>query len=312
MTNPPPAVVCRDVRKRFGPLEALDSVSLMVERGEIFGLVGPDGAGKSTIIRCIMGIESPDGGEILLAGTPDRVAGREKAGYVPQRFSLYVDLTVMENIALAGALYGANARSVKARARDVLERTELWEFRDRAAGALSGGMKQKLALACGLVHTPEVLFLDEPTTGVDPVSRREFWAMLYALNRSDGMTIFVSTPYMDEAELCTRIAFLHRGKVLDVGEPKELLSRYPYRILEVRAESGNVRRFFRGVDGPFAHGAATMIDASPFGSSYHLVVRDADIALAELSKVEGLHAQEVPPSLEDLFVYYSGDLGAVP
>lgn len=301
-----PALACSSVGKSYGELRALESVSLEIQRGEIFGLIGPDGAGKTTLIRTAMGIISPDEGSARLLGENPALT-RSRAGYVAQRFSLYTQMTVMENIQLFGALYGGEAKVLLSRTEEILRRTRLWEFRDRHAGALSGGMKQKLALASGLVHTPEILFLDEPTTGVDPVARREFWAILYELNR-EGVTVVVSTPYMDEAELCARMLFLHRGRGLDAGTREELLERYPHEILEVNVSDRKIRGVLRA--------DPCVLDANLFGTRYHLEVTDARVAIPKIQKL--LNAKGYPdakirplsPSLEDLFVYFARQGGA--
>ena len=255
----------KGVGKKFKNISALDDIYLEVHRGEIFGFIGPDGAGKTTLIRMAMGITNPDRGECTLLGSTDRRKARKNAGYVPQLFSLYTDMTVNENIALFGSLYGTSREIVLKRAEAILKRTGLWPFRERMVGKLSGGMKQKLALASGLMHTPEILFLDEPTTGVDPVARREFWAMLYELNR-EGLTIIVSTPYMDEAELCTRKMFINNGKILDVGTSEELLSRFDNKILKLELDERRAKEWILK--------CVHVRDADLFGSSYHIVVDD--------------------------------------
>lgn len=293
----------KGVGKKFKNISALDDIYLGVHRGEIFGFIGPDGAGKTTLIRMAMGITNPDRGECTLLGSTDRRKARENAGYVPQLFSLYTDMTVNENIALFGSLYGTSREIVLKRAEAILKRTGLWPFRERMVGKLSGGMKQKLALASGLMHTPKILFLDEPTTGVDPVARREFWAMLYELNR-EGLTIIVSTPYMDEAELCTRKMFISNGKILDVGTSEELLSRFNNKILKLELDERRAKDWLLK--------CAHVNDANLFGSSYHIVVDDAAAAADEIKKELELRYAETPefyeikPSLEDLFVAFSG------
>lgn len=293
----------KGVGKKFKNISALDDVYLEVCRGEIFGFIGPDGAGKTTLIRMAMGITNPDRGECTLLGSTDRRKARKNAGYVPQLFSLYTDMTVNENIALFGSLYGTSREIVLKRAEAILKRTGLWPFRERMVGKLSGGMKQKLALASGLMHTPEILFLDEPTTGVDPVARREFWAMLYELNR-EGLTIIVSTPYMDEAELCTRKMFIDNGKILDVGTSEELLSRFDNKILKLELDERRAKEWLLK--------CANVRDANLFGSSYHIVVDDVASATREIRKELAMRYQEHPelyeitPNLEDLFVAFSG------
>ena len=293
----------KDVSKDFNGIPALEKIDLEVRRGEIFGFIGPDGAGKTTLIRIAMGITDPGSGECTLLGMRDRRMVRINAGYVPQLFSLYTDMTVNENIALFGSLYGTSRKKVLERSEDILRRTGLWPFRERLVGNLSGGMKQKLALASGLMHTPEILFLDEPTTGVDPVARREFWAMLYELNRQ-GLTIIVSTPYMDEAELCTRKMFLNNGRILDVGTSEELLGRYDKKILRLELDERRAKEWLLK--------CSHVCDANLFGADYHIVVDDAYAAAGYIRKELELRYSPVPelfettPSLEDLFVAFSG------
>lgn len=303
MTDAADALSYRSVTKSFGAVRALDGVELEIKRGEIFGFIGPDGAGKTTMMRMAMGIINPDEGECLLLGSADRRAARERAGYVPQLFSLYTNMSVMENIRLFGSLYGKPEKAVEERAEFILSRVGLWGFRDRFAGNLSGGMKQKLALAIGLLNTPEILLLDEPTTGVDPVARREFWALLYQFSR-EGLTIAVSTPYMDEAELCTRKLFLNGGRILDIGTTGELLSRYPYKIMSLATDSREA--------GAWLSGRAHIVDANMFGSKYHIVTDDAEGARGSAAAAFREHGAEMPemreiePGLEDLFVAFAG------
>jgi len=293
----------KHVSKHFGKTIAVSDLSLKIETGEIFGLVGPDGAGKTTTIRMIAGIIDASEGEITLLGSRNLEQVKADIGYVPQKFSLYGDLTVMENIQLMGALYGVSRSKVDSLAKEMLSFTNLLPFKGRLADNLSGGMKQKLALAAGLMHRPKVFFLDEPTTGVDPVSRREFWQMLYGLNKN-GMTVFVSTPYMDEAELCTRIAFMHHGKIVSCSTPQELKDRYPYKVLELVVNNKGIKKIL--ADCP-------IVDINSFGEKYHLIV--SDIAAARLS-VESILAAaniavisltEIQPTLEDVFVDLAGE-----
>ncbi|MGE0460452.1 MAG: ABC transporter ATP-binding protein [Vicinamibacterales bacterium] len=217
-----PAIEMRGVTKRFGPAKALEGVSLEVGRGEMFGLIGPDGAGKTTTIRLLCGLLHTDEGEIRILGRDpvrEHRAITASVGYLSQRFSLYGDLSIDENIAFFAEIHGVS--DFHGRRDRLLEVTQLTPFRTRLADRLSGGMKQKLALACTLVHEPELIVLDEPTTGVDPVSRREFWKLLSHFLDS-GITILMSTPYLDEAERCHRIAMLHEGRVLALDEPGRL------------------------------------------------------------------------------------------
>jgi ABC-2 type transport system ATP-binding protein len=217
-----PTLSARGLVRRFGAVTALDGLSFEVGRGELYGLVGPDGAGKTTAIRALAGLLLVDGGEARVLGV-DPAGGRvrERLGLMPQQYSLYRDLTVGENLRFFSRLYVLPREVFRKRADRLLGITRLGPFVDRRADALSGGMYKKLALACALLHEPEVLLLDEPTNGVDPVSRRELWALLYEFVQG-GMTVLVSTPYMDEAERCHRVGLVHRGKLLLEGDPREL------------------------------------------------------------------------------------------
>jgi ABC-2 type transport system ATP-binding protein len=217
-----PALAARALVRRFGAVTALDGLSFEVARGELYGLVGPDGAGKTTAIRALAGLVRLDGGEAQVLGeVPGGAAVRERVGLMPQQYSLYRDLTVAENLRFFARLYVLPRATFRERAERLLAITRLAPFVDRRADALSGGMYKKLALACALLHEPEALLLDEPTNGVDPVSRRELWALLHEFVHA-GMTVLVSTPYMDEAERCHRVGLVHRGRLLLEGEPGAL------------------------------------------------------------------------------------------
>ena len=221
------AIEMTNVSKRYGATEALIAVTLDVQRGEMFGLIGSDGAGKTTAIRLMCGLLQPDAGAIRILGhdpVREHRAVTERVGYLSQRFSLYGDLTIDENIAFFAEIHGV--RDYRQRRDQLLEMTQLTSFRARLADRLSGGMKQKLALACTLVHEPALIILDEPTTGVDPVSRREFWKLLSEF-LSRGITILMSTPYLDEAERCSRVALMHEGRVLACDEPSRLRAEMP-------------------------------------------------------------------------------------
>ena len=221
------AIELTNVSKRYGATEALIAVTLDVKRGEMFGLIGSDGAGKTTAIRLMCGLLRPDAGAIRVLGhdpVREHRAVTERVGYLSQRFSLYGDLTIDENIAFFAEIHGV--RDYRQRRDQLLEMTQLTSFRARLADRLSGGMKQKLALACTLVHEPALIVLDEPTTGVDPVSRREFWKLLSEF-LSRGITILMSTPYLDEAERCSRVALMHEGRVLACDEPSRLRAEMP-------------------------------------------------------------------------------------
>ena len=286
----------------FGSRRVLKGVSFGVKEGEIFGVVGPDGAGKTTLVRVLTGVLHPKGGTVRLLGSLAPEKARERVGVIPQAFTLYGDLTVWENIRLYGSMYGADPAEAERRGKEILAFTNLLPFGDRLADALSGGMKRKLAVAAGLLHSPQVFILDEPTTGVDPVSRREIWGLLYQLNRS-GLTILVTTPYMDEAELCTRAAFLNEGSVMACGTPKALCEGYPWQILELSVPLRDVKPYLAGV---------RLREVLAFGTAFHLVVEDA--ASAEAAVREALSRQDipvlsmrrVPPTLEDVFVELAG------
>jgi ABC-2 type transport system ATP-binding protein len=233
-----PIIVADHLARRFGDLVAVRDVSLRVNRGEIFGVLGPNGAGKSTTIRMLCGILDPSGGEGTVVGfdvrrEPERI--KERIGYMTQRFSLYEDLSVEENLRFYAGLYGVPARARRARIDQVIASTGLADRRRQLAGTLSGGWKQRLALACSTIHQPPLLFLDEPTAGVDPVSRRDFWEQIHALAH-EGTTVLVTTHYMDEAERCHRLAFIFRGEVLDSGTPDEIVAKRNLRVAEVHLD----------------------------------------------------------------------------
>lgn len=233
------AVTIRDLTKSYGRIEALRGVSFDAQRGEIFGIIGPDGAGKTTLFRILTTLLLPDSGRATVDGldvAADYKQIRRRVGYMPGRFSLYQDMSVEENLRFFATLFGTTIEANYDLIRDIYSQIE--PFRTRRAGALSGGMKQKLALSCALIHKPSVLFLDEPTTGVDPVSRKELWEMLAKL-RCQGITILVSTPYMDEASRCDRIALIRGGRFLDIDTPKRIMKNSesgcgPYRATGCR------------------------------------------------------------------------------
>lgn len=297
----PPMVAARALVRRFGRVEALRGIDLEIAPGDLFAIIGPDGAGKSTFFRLVAGLLAPTVGTIT-------VGGARSIGLVPQRFGLYEDLTIDENLELRAGLYGLPRAEARARAVSLLERVGLDRFRARLAGALSGGMKQKLSLVSALLTQPELLLLDEPTTGVDPVSRREFWQILNGLHHQ-GLTILVSTPYMDEAEYATRIAFLNRGRVVAVGTRDEILTRYTRALVEVRtSDRVVVRRRLEGVP--------LVDDVSLFGTRLHVRGHDADRTALEAAVREGLAGLVEPgaigaiePSLEDVFVLESAGGG---
>jgi len=299
----PPAIVVSELCKHFGALRAVDRLSFEVQRGEIFGLVGPDGAGKTTTLRILAGVLGADSGRAVVAGA-DAVLDPESAklhlSYMSQRFGLYEDLTVDENIRFYADLFGVGRRQRQARARDLLEAAGLADFRARLAGNLSGGMKQKLGLVCALIHTPHVLLLDEPTNGVDPVSRRDFWRILYSLV-AEGVAILVSTSYLDEAERCHRVGLLHQGRMLFCDTPENLRKQFPGDVLVVYSPRPNqVRDALAAAPGV----RSTLL----VGDRVHVFVDDGPGRRPQLS--ERLRAAAVPyeriepatASIEDLFV----------
>jgi ABC-2 type transport system ATP-binding protein len=297
------AIEFQGVRKRYGAVTALDDVSLQIASGEMFGIIGPDGAGKTTAIRLACGLVRPDGGRISVLGR-DPVRQRHETtseiGYLSQRFSLYGDLTIDENIAFFAEIHGVR-RYRDARDR-LLDMTQLTPFRNRRTDRLSGGMKQKLALACTLVHEPKVLLLDEPTTGVDPVSRREFWKLLSEF-LSRGLTIVMATPYLDEAERCGRIALLHDGHLLALDDPAALQERFAGELLEVITDSPRppveVLATAPGVDDVQAFGERAHVRFS--GISRAQATAGVNRALARKG-IRPVSVRPVAASLEDVFI----------
>ena len=297
------AVYFSSVVKSYGEVKALAGVSFAVERGEMFGVIGPDGAGKTTAIRIACGLLRSDGGEVRIMGRDPIAEHRHvtgAVGYLSQRFSLYGDLTIDENIAFFAEIHGV--RHYRARRDQLLDMTQLTAFRKRRADRLSGGMKQKLALACTLVHEPEILILDEPTTGVDPVARREFWKLLSEfLGR--GLTIVMATPYLDEAERCGRVLLLHEGRVLAIDNPAALQAAFPGRLFEVMTAGGRP---------PLAAllAAPGVQDAQGFGSRAHVTAATGHAADLEpgiraaltAQGVDVISVRPITPTLEDVFI----------
>ena len=289
--------------KRFGELTAVDGLSLAVSEGEIFCLVGPDGAGKTTTMRLLTSIMDPTSGDAWVAGAHvvrQAETLKEHVGYMSQRFGLYTDLTVLENVHFYADIYGIPRKGRQPKIDRLLAFSNLTPFKRRLAGNLSGGMKQKLGLACALIHTPKVLFLDEPTNGVDPVSRRDFWRILYQLLR-EKVTIFVSTAYLDEAERASRVGLIDRGRLLACGTPQELRQLMPGTILEIR--SAQPRRA-NAVLREQLEGAR----AGLFGDRVHVSSAEPEKTASEVEKVLSraglpvLGIQPIEPSLEDVFV----------
>jgi drug efflux transport system ATP-binding protein len=304
------AVEARGLVRRFGDDAALDNVSFDVEPGELYGVIGPDGSGKTTLFRILVTLLLPDEGTARVLGrdvVKDLWDLRTRVGYMPGRFSLYPDLSVAENLGFFASLFNTTV----AAARDTIAPiwVQLEQFSARRAGALSGGMKQKLALCCALVHRPEILFLDEPTTGVDAVSRREFWELLGRL-RDEGLPIVVSTPYMDEASLCDRVSLMQDGKLLVTDRPAEIGRRYPRPLFAVRGANvlgllGALRRF--------PHAAAVW----PFGEALHytdnraamaadVITRELE-AYVESSGLGGVSIRPIAASIEDAFMWFMAE-----
>jgi ABC-2 type transport system ATP-binding protein len=306
-TTPELAVSAHGLVKKFAANNAIHGLDLDVRRGEMFGLVGPDGAGKSTAIRLLCGLLKPDGGSARVLGLDllrESAAVKQHIGYLSQNFTLYGDLTIDENISFFAELHGVDGW--QARRDELLAFTRLTPFRRRLAGALSGGMKKKLALACTLIHTPQLIFLDEPSTGVDPVSRGEFWSILSGI-LAQGVTILMTTPYLDEAERCHRVALLHRGRVMRSGTPAEIRAGLPGRLYRLEAPSLPAAYHALAVGRPVEQLVL-------YGDRLHFwspagAEAEARSAVAQLDAA-GLgpaRFQEISPSLEDVFI---GLLGA--
>jgi ABC-2 type transport system ATP-binding protein len=295
-----PAIDVREVTIRFGTFTAVDRVSLAVRTGEVFGLLGPNGSGKTTLIRALCGLVPLAGGQARVLGhdvTREAERIRAAIGYMSQKFSLYEDLTSRENMDFYAGIYGLSAASARARQAELVELTGLGPYLDRRAGRLSGGWKQRLALVCALLHRPRLVFLDEPTAGIDPVARRDLWDLLFRL-AGEGITLFVTTHYMDEAERCARVGYLHLGHLLAGGTPQELkhlpgVTPPGTRRLEILSPDiagllGRLRR------------QPGVRQATIFGQAVYALV-EADRSLADLG-LEGMEVHPAEPTLEDVFV----------
>lgn len=294
-----------DVYKSYGKIVALEGVSLEVAEGEIFGLIGPDGAGKTTLFRILTTLLTPDKGAASVLGfdvVKDFKAIRRKVGYMPGRFSLYQDLTVLENLRFFAQVFGATIEENYYLIKDIYKQIE--PFKHRRAGQLSGGMKQKLALSCALIHKPRVLFLDEPTTGVDAVSRKEFWDMLHRL-RQEGITILVSTPYMDEAEKCDRIALIQKGRLLAIDTPRGIVQAFDKPLWAIQAD-----QLYLALQALRRH--PNVASVFPFGDELHLTAK-GDMSSDELSNYlrnagfENAAVSAIPATIEDCFMELMAD-----
>ena len=292
------SVAVHNLTKSFKEVQAVKNISFDVSRGEVFGLVGPDGAGKTTTMRILAAILTPDSGEANILGlnsTTEREKIHDKIAYMSQKFGLYQDLTVEENIRFYADLYGVKRSELKTSMDKLLDWSSLTQFRNRPAGKLSGGMKQKLGLACALIHTPELLLLDEPTNGVDPVSRKEFWNLLYKLV-DEGLTIIMTTAYLDEAERCHRLAFMDKGKITARGTPEEIVGLIRGGVLKFNS------------DNPFeeSNKIAESTDAvsTVFGSQVHVMgkITEEDVQTSIGRQPEFIRSKG---SVEDAFVYLS-------
>jgi ABC-2 type transport system ATP-binding protein len=309
----PAAITTSNLTKRFPGVLAVDRLQFEVQPGEIFGLVGPDGAGKTTTVRMLAGVLTPDAGSATVAGfdmVRDPEAAKAHISYMPQRFGLYEDLTVDENIRFYADVFGVPREERDARSRRLLEAAGMEPFSTRPAGKLSGGMKQKLGLVCALIHRPRVILLDEPTNGVDPVSRRDFWRILYSL-LDEGIAILMSTSYLDEAERCHRVALMHQGHILFCDTPATLKTHLKGAVLSVIApDPRRVKAALGGKDG--------VLNALLVGDGVHLVVDEAGRRIPALKatlQAEGLsfdRVEEVAPTIEDLFVAATSGTGGAP
>jgi ABC-type multidrug transport system ATPase subunit len=295
------SIVITNISKSYDKAKALDNISFDVGEGELFGLIGPDGAGKTTLFRILTTLLLADEGEATVVGydvVKDYISIRNHVGYMPGRFSLYQDLTVGENLKFFATIFGTTIEENYDLIKDIYIQIE--PFKDRRAGKLSGGMKQKLALSCALIHKPRVLFLDEPTTGVDPVSRKEFWDMLKRLQKK-GITILVSTPYMDEAALCDRIALIRDGKILEVDTPGAIVKRYPKSIFNVGAD--NMYRLIERLNA-YDHKHTVF----PFGEFVHYTDNRPDFDPVSLKRylesqnLSEIYIEKTRPTIEDTFM----------
>ncbi len=296
------AIEIKDFVKKYGAIEAVKGINLNVPEGSLFGLIGPDGAGKTTLMRAICTLLFPDEGSITVNGfdtKKDLSKIRAILGYMPQRFSLYQDLTVAQNLRFFADLFQVQLEDQETRLADLYQFSRLEPFKNRLAGALSGGMKQKLALSCALIHTPEILILDEPTFGVDPVSRHEFWQILYSI-RDQGTTIFVSTAYMDEANLCDRVALFFNGKIQIIDTPENLKTRYNYPLYQINVKQQNpiIEQFNLSKD---------VHSIQKFGDSLHVsFIKQPDQRrwdeFSQLSEGNLISWKKIDPSIEDIFL----------
>ncbi len=289
----------KNLSKKFKSAEALIDISFDVKKGEMFGLVGPDGAGKSTLIKILCGVEEKDSGKILIFGLDadkERAEINKKIGYLSQRYSLYGDLTIDENIEFFARIHGV--KNFKSKRDELLEFTHLTQFRSRLVDKLSGGMKQKTALVCALIHQPDILFLDEPTNGVDPISRRDFWSILAELKKQ-GITILISTPYLEETERCEKIAILHKGKLIGIDQPQNLKKIITENVFEIVCSP--VRRAYQLIQRNFEK-----IEVQMFGDNINIICNEPIEVFTNFLKENEIKIFEVKqkiPSVENVFIH---------
>jgi len=306
-----------NLTKRFGHVVAVNGLQLEIKKGEIFGLVGPDGAGKTTTLRMLAAIMDPTSGNATIAGfdlrkQPEQI--KEHIGYMAQQFALYGDLTVLENINFFADVFGVRGKVRQERIKRLLDFARLTEFTDRRAGQLSGGMKKKLGLACALIHAPEILYLDEPTTGVDPVSRREFWDILAGLH-VDNTTILVNTPYMDEAERCSRVGLMYNGRLVEQGTPKEIKALIPGELVEFRPESPQIQGvgLLRQADRILSQQAG-VLEVQTYGDLMHVFVdsiaqrRPQLEAVLAAEQITIANFRQTTPRMEEAFISLIGKM----
>ena len=303
------SVIVKNIIKTYGDVKALDAVSFEIQKGELFGLIGPDGAGKTSLFRILTTLLLADSGTASVEGcdvVKDYQAIRNRVGYMPGRFSLYQDLTVAENLNFFATIFGTTLRENYTLIKDIYD--QIKPFSNRRAGKLSGGMKQKLALCCALIHKPDVLFLDEPTTGVDVVSRKEFWEMLDRL-RQQQITILVSTPYMDEAKLCDRIALMQNGQIMAIDQPEQIVKNFPKIVFAAKAD--NIYQLLQDL-----RSDAAVESCYAFGEFMHLTLAaDGDNGdevkrIAEKYHPQHLEVQRITPNIEDSFIRLMQERGS--
>lgn len=290
-------VSVKNIGKRYNKTVALKDISFDADEGEIFGIIGPDGAGKTSLFRILTTLLLPTEGSAEVCGydiIKDYVAIRKTIGYMPGRFSLYEDLTVEENLSFFASVFNTTIKENYHLVEDIYKHIE--PFKDRRAGKLSGGMKQKLALCCAMIHKPEVLFLDEPTTGVDPVSRKEFWTMLARL-KNQGITIIVSTPYMDEASRCDRIALINNGVFMKIETPQNIIGQYDKILCSVSADKTGKTKIIARIKSVYG-----VSDCYAFGDKIHIVLNDKDCILNLKKMFESDEISMITPTIEDCFM----------